>query len=245
MEIEIGELAFPSKRAAAEHFQAMLYRYEIGEHIPEPDATALRWLLTHHPECEANIGCGVAAFAVRHAVYGTRCFEVIGSDGSSTDFSHLTRIKGMAPSALTQALQAMRAAVIDDIAEAKRALFRESSGIVECAVTGEPISLEEAHADHAPPKTFRTLAIAFLEALGIDPAVFITDTEDNQYETRIVDPELAAAWRASCAARATAEVRDVPAPDRKRFACRARVARTASAATECDGVPATRRSDFP
>jgi hypothetical protein len=196
MEIEIGELTFSSKRAAAEHFRAMLYRYEIGEDIPEPDATALRWLLTHHPECEANIGCGVATFAVRHAVHATRCFEVIRSDGSSTDFSYLTCIKGMAPSALTQALQAMRAAVIDDIAEAKRALFRESCGIVECAVTGEPISLEEARADHAPPKTLRALAIAFLEARGIDPGAFITDSEDNQYETRIVDPELAAAWRA-------------------------------------------------
>jgi hypothetical protein len=196
MEIEIGEFTLPSKRAAAEHFQVMLYRYDIGVDIPEPDATALRWLLTHHPGREAKIGCGVAAFVVRHAVYGTRCFEVIRADGSSTDFSYLTCIKGMAPSALTQALQAMRAAVIDDIAEAKRALFRESGGIVECAVTGEPISLEEARADHAPPRTFGTLAIAFLEARGIDPAAFITDSEDNQYESRIVDPELAAAWRA-------------------------------------------------
>jgi hypothetical protein len=190
MEIEIGEFTLPSKRAAAEHFQVMLYRYDIGVDIPEPDATALRWLLTHHPGREAKIGCGVAAFVVRHAVYGTRCFEVIRADGSSTDFSYLTCIKGMAPSALTQALQAMRAAVIDDIAEAKRALFRESGGIVECAVTGEPISLEEARADHAPPRTFGTLAIAFLEARGIDPAAFITDSEDNQYESRIVDPEL-------------------------------------------------------
>jgi hypothetical protein len=199
--IEIGGLNFASKAAAAEHFRRMLHQHEIGIPILEPAATELQWLLERHPEYRDKAGCGVEHFSVREAIYGTRCFEIVRVDGSTTDFSFTTCVNGKAPSAVAQAIEALRAEVADDITEKKRELFRDcgnAEGKLPCALTGALIAIDGAHADHAPPRTFGTLAIAFLEARGIDPAApgLITPHADNQYQPRLLDPELARAWRA-------------------------------------------------
>jgi hypothetical protein len=38
-----------------------------------------------------------------------------------------------------------------------------------CALMGIRVSQEEAHADHAPPRSFGTLAVTFLKTRGIEP----------------------------------------------------------------------------
>jgi hypothetical protein len=197
--ITIGNLRFPTKGAAVKHYQGILYRHAIGVRIPEPDATELGWLLERHHEYRQKLGAGIDHFITENAPYGTRGFRIIRIDQTSTDFSYLKCIDGKAPTALSEAIKAMRAEVIGDILQKKRDYFRDHAGLdgtVPCALTNMPISLDEAHADHAPPRTFGTLAIAFLEARGIDPATFVTPSTDNQYEPRIADPALAEAWRA-------------------------------------------------
>jgi len=65
-----------------------------------------------------------------------------------------------------------------------------------CAISGARISIEEAHADHAPPRPFGTLSVAFLRARGIEPSPdLITTPADNQYQPFLRDRELADAWR--------------------------------------------------
>jgi hypothetical protein len=87
MIVAVGDLTFPTKSAATEHFRQMLYRHEIGEEIPEPDHSELRWLLAKHSDCSEKVGVGVKSFSVRWAEFGTRCFEVVRIDGSRIDFS--------------------------------------------------------------------------------------------------------------------------------------------------------------
>lgn len=197
--LEIGGLYFPTKGKATEHFRAILHRYDIGAPIPEPDATQLRWLLDCHPEAETKIGVGIAHFSVRSALYDTRCFEVVRTNGETTDFSLGICIDGKSRTPLTEALQAMRAEVTEEIRQKKWEHFRSSplpSGNARCAISGKEITLDEAYGDHAPPNTFKSLAERFLTEHGIVPSRdFVTPPKDNQYRPAMADRELAAKWR--------------------------------------------------
>lgn len=197
--VEIGALRFETKAAAQDHFRKILYRYQFGERIPDPDATELEWLLERHPEVNEKLGVGIDYFSVRSALYATRCFEVVRTDGSNTDFSFGSCVNGKAPSPMSEALTALRAEVTDDILHRKREWFRDhadAEGKVPCALTGVRISLEESHADHAPPRHFGTLAITFLAARAIEPdRSFVTRPADNQYQPLLSDRTLAQAWR--------------------------------------------------
>lgn len=198
--LEIGGLFFETKGKATEHFQAILYRYEIGVPIPDPDATQLRWLLDRHPEAAIKIGVGIAHFSVRSALFNTRCFEVVRTNGETTDFSFGGCIDGKSRTPLTESLQAMRSEVTEEIRQKKWEHFRSSplpSGNALCAISGREISLEESYADHAPPNTFKSIAERFLAENGIVPTPdFTTPPKDNQYRPSMADRELAAKWRA-------------------------------------------------
>ncbi|WP_354114323.1 DCL family protein [Bradyrhizobium sp. RT3a] len=156
-------------------------------------------MLERHPEVDQKIGVGIDHFSVRDALYGTRCFEVARTDSSTTDFSFGSCVNGKAPSRLTEALNALRAEVAEDILKKKREWFREhgnAEGKVACAISGTYITIEEAHADHAPPRSFGTLAIAFLTAHSIQPGPdLVTPPADNQYQPLLVDRALAERWR--------------------------------------------------
>jgi hypothetical protein len=121
--LEVGGLSFPSKTTAT--VQTDRDRYQMGERIPDPDATELSWLLERHPDFRDKVGCGIAYFSVRLAEFDTRCFEIVRKDGSSTDFSFGTCIDGKAASPLSEAVAALRAAVTGDILQKKREWFRE------------------------------------------------------------------------------------------------------------------------
>lgn len=197
--VEVGSLSFPSKTAALAHFRAILYAYPEGVAILEPDASELEWLLDRHPDVEQKRGAGIVGFHVMKAVEGTRCFGVERNDGTKTDFSFKSCVDGKAPTPMQEMIQALRAEVRADIKAAKRRHFddhADADGRVPCAITGVPVSFEECHADHAPPRTFATLAIAFLKARRIVPdGTQVTAPADNQFEPRLVDVDLASDWR--------------------------------------------------
>jgi len=196
--IEIGGLSFPTKSAAAEHFREMLYRHYPGQVIGDPDSTQLGWLLERHSESADKFGSGAKSFSVRAAIFNTRCFEIVRTDGSTTDFSFKNCIDGKAPSDQAQVMAALRAEVTSDILDSKRAWFTEhgdADGKVECAITGARISFDEAHADHAPPISFGTLAVTFLAARGIEPTIeLVRPAADNQYQPLLADRALAGVW---------------------------------------------------
>ncbi len=196
--VQVGGLNFASKGEAEDYFRSILYRFDIGQRIPEPEATELEWLLERHSEAADKIGVGVEHFSIRDAIFGTRCFELVRTDGSKTDFSFKNCVDGRAPTPQAQIFDAMRAAVTSDILDKKRAWFithGDADGKVACAVTGTRISFEESHADHAPPRPFGTLAASFLRARGVTPDLsVVTPAADNQYQPRLADPQFEKDW---------------------------------------------------
>lgn len=78
---------------------------------------------------------------------GTRGFVVHRVDGSSTDFSYYSCITPPDNTALVR--KAMRRTVTDRITEFKRASAARAP--LGCAVTGEALSWDGAHVDHASP----------------------------------------------------------------------------------------------
>lgn len=86
--VTIGKINFAKKGDALAHMKAMLDRYDIGDRVNASDTEFLRAALSLHPEASAKIGSGVAHFSVRSADFGTRCFWVNRTDGSTEKFSY-------------------------------------------------------------------------------------------------------------------------------------------------------------
>ncbi len=92
--ISIGSLHFKKKGDAVEHFKAMLNRYDIGDKVNAADGYELRSVLALHPDAAEKTGCGVKDFSVRSADYGTKCFWINRSDGTTEKFYCSTCIRG-------------------------------------------------------------------------------------------------------------------------------------------------------
>ena len=85
--VTLGHLDFPRKGDADAYLTKMLYRYDLGDKIAPDDAAILKIVLARHPEATQKIGCGISHFSVRSADFGTRCFWVNRTDGSTERFS--------------------------------------------------------------------------------------------------------------------------------------------------------------
>lgn len=85
--IALGTLHFERRGDAVEYLKEMLKRYDVGDRVDAKDAVILRAALEHHPKASAKIGCGITDFSVRMADFGTKCFWVNRSDGTTEKFS--------------------------------------------------------------------------------------------------------------------------------------------------------------
>ncbi|HEY8357659.1 MAG TPA: DCL family protein [Ramlibacter sp.] len=88
--ITIGSITFPRKGDADKHLTDMLYRYDLGDKVSAADGAFLLDTLKRHPEASDKIGMGITHFSVRAADFGTRCFWLNRSDGSTEKFSFRT-----------------------------------------------------------------------------------------------------------------------------------------------------------
>ena len=197
-----------TQTAALEHFKAMLGRYGdnaiIDDRMDHDDLVALleRYdsVATDSP---SKIGPGVDSFLRRRNVgegYSTPGFWVRRVDGSETDFSYIWAVKGEPKSNAQEFYDACREAVGADLAAAKRRHFREhgdADGRVPCELTGNPITIDEAHLDHAYP-TFGHLVVTFRAARGWQHGVpdgVLSKPADGQTTTTFVDRDAAEAFR--------------------------------------------------
>lgn len=85
---------FAKRGDAVAYLNNMLKRYNVGDRVSADDTVILRAALERHPEAAAKTGNGIANFSVRTADFGTKCFWVNCTDGTTKKFSHTACIYG-------------------------------------------------------------------------------------------------------------------------------------------------------
>ena len=86
--LQLAGMDFIKKGDALLHVRAMLQRYSPGERVTQEDERFLGALLSRHSNAATKVGSGVDHFMVRSADYGTQCFWVVRTDGSTERFSY-------------------------------------------------------------------------------------------------------------------------------------------------------------
>lgn len=158
--------------------------------VYDEDAVAfLHELVGMHPESAAKVGPGIARFEIRPSEINPaqRTFWLIRVDGSETDFSYLKCITH--PTPIQGFKAACRSAVVQEIIDHKNRVFDPGHDVV-CCVTGELLSPDTSHIDHAPPWTFDAIAEAFAE--GRDLVSSVRPTMDGECRTVFADPSIKA-----------------------------------------------------
>jgi hypothetical protein len=198
-----------TQSAALAHFKEMLHRYSNGNVVDTvDDHDDLIALLERYDACieggPTKIGAGIDHFERRlnwvegHSTPG---FWVVRVDGTATDFSYISAVKGEPRSLLADFNDACREAVREDLLDAKTEHFRQhadAGGRVKCELSGELITKDEAHIDHAYPG-FGHLAHSFRAARGWMPDIplgIVSEPADGQIHATFVDPTVKDAFRA-------------------------------------------------
>ena len=85
--ITLGPIEFEKRGDAVTFLKAMLSRYDLGDRVNNEDSVILQAAIEHHPNAATKIGCGITHFSVRSADFGSKCFWVNRSDGTTEKFS--------------------------------------------------------------------------------------------------------------------------------------------------------------
>lgn len=195
IKIELGGEEFPTKDAAKKRIQAMLGGYQPGMIVNAFDSLILCDLVQRHPNAEQKIGAGIAGFRViRNPEYpSSKCFALVRTDGSVTDFSYNECLRPTPPN--QKAKNGFRSAIMTDILQFKQSAFDEADGPLFCPFTGEKLGFAGAHVDHAPPDTFASLLERFLTMEGISlGSIEVKPSMDNSYLDRLADEALESRW---------------------------------------------------
>lgn len=86
--VTLGPMHFDKKGDAVAYLKAMLNRYDVGDRVSVADSAVLEAALARHPDSKNRIGVGIRDFSVRSADFGTKCFWVNRTDGTTAKFSH-------------------------------------------------------------------------------------------------------------------------------------------------------------
>jgi hypothetical protein len=186
----------------------MLHRYRDNETIADrSDHDDLVALLERYDggitDGPSKIGPGIDSFFRRRNIgtgFSTPGFWVRRVDGSETDFSYPSAVRGE-PKSSQEFYDACRDAVAVDLLAAKKAHFKlhgDANARVPCDLTDALITFDEAHLDHAYP-TFGQLVVSFRAANGWQqgvPAGTLTSPDDAQTMTKFIDPEITDRFRA-------------------------------------------------
>ena len=188
--ITVGELAFPTRKAATKYFKAILWKYKPGRALDFQDNLEVIELLKLHYLFDQIRGAGGKYIYVDNDEKGGQCFHVKRVDGTSENFSYHKCIDGEPP-AFTKFSNACRLAVEADLLVYKQKFFDNEEHI--CQSTKEPIEWATADVDHVK-RTFSELVDRFVDKYDID----LTKTEYETvgtYGSPLKDPLLAESFR--------------------------------------------------
>lgn len=183
--IVIGIRVYPSKKEAQQAIYEIRGRYETGTATPADDEF-LRDLVAIHPDSKAKIGSGIERFETRWNL-GNIGFWIIRTDATQTDFSFLKCLYGCGAEDLVRS--AMRSAVRDQLAMVRAAALEAGAC---CPISGEQLTAENCHADHAEP-FFIDIADAFASSVG-GYGVIGTRALDGAFGRRFADETQEQRW---------------------------------------------------
>lgn len=92
--LTLGPMDFATRGDATSYLRSILRRYDVGDRVNALDEQVLRAALARHPEAKVKIGCGVAHFSVRSADFGSKCFWLNRTDGTTEKFSYKKCVHG-------------------------------------------------------------------------------------------------------------------------------------------------------
>lgn len=197
-----------TQSAALEHFKMMLARYRDGDVIDNlSDHDDLLALINRYDMLElsgqSKLGAGVKQFERRQnrgEVYVTSGFWIVRVDGTETDFSYITAVKGQPKSVAQEFYDACRNAVSPALQRKKQEhfdRFADENGQLQCDVTGTLVTFGEAQLRHKKP-SFIVMTEGFRIENGLQwdqVGQYLTEAEDAQYSTEFQDKEIAKAFR--------------------------------------------------
>lgn len=87
--VTVGPLTFSGATEACSYFSDLLSHFRPEQDLNEYEFVVLLELLTKgHRDPQKKIGVGVSSFQIRtHPTYGSKCFYICRTDGTSEDFS--------------------------------------------------------------------------------------------------------------------------------------------------------------
>ena len=161
----IGGLEFSSKAAIKSRVQGILKSYAPGTRLAGGDKILMFDLLHSHPNHDQKVGCGVAEIFVRtFPPYNTKGFYLERLDGTGTDFSYNQCLQPATQRA--DFVAACRVAVAPAILAFKQEQFRQSPTHL-CPISGESLTWDNVHVDHAPPLFFSEIVRQFIKEYDI------------------------------------------------------------------------------
>lgn len=185
--IEIAGEVFESRAAVKRRVRPMLKQVGL---LAEADDAFMQALLMRHRRAVQKVGVGVRRIRTwKVPPYNTIGFYIERIDGTGTDFSYLQCIE---PDTTTDwFVAACRTAVVPQVLEAREIAFANNR-IINCPVTGQPITRANSHVDHAPPWTFKAIVDAFVQEHEIDvELVPLLGRTDNETVKSFAEPEAA------------------------------------------------------
>lgn len=194
--VRIGNVEFSSKKKVEEHAKSIVAASPLGASIDaeSDDHRFLLALLDRHPEHAQKVGCGVEYFSrSQHPVFKEKSqgFMLHRYDGTSSDFSYMTCIKGKGPTLLAKFREACRHAVDARVVEHKWKIYDAGNGFATCPETAEQITKEDCELRQVEP-SWSDLVDMFIVHRGVSVSEDdIMELKDNQYSERFSAPELA------------------------------------------------------
>lgn len=162
--MNVGNLAFGSKKAAKDYVRDMLETYDYFSVLSDSDRAFVLDLLYLHPQYECRLGCNISSVYVDgdHKSNREKSLHIVWMDGSETEFDWEACIDGH--NDRYAALEAFRVAVVDHV-EAFKQLASGKQRL--CPVTRKAITPANSQVDHQAPKTFNWLVCMFLKEHGL------------------------------------------------------------------------------
>lgn len=189
--VNVGNIAFDSKKAAKDYVRGMLDKYESFSSLSAADRAFVLDLLYMHPQYEHKLGRGISLVYVDWDRQSRRdkSLYIVRVDGTEAEFGWDCCIDER--NRRHDVLEAFRRAVEDHIRKFKRDSFARQT---RCPVTRMVIDSLDSHVDHKPPKTFNWLVCMFLKQQGAELAGVSVARKGD--ELHLQDAGLKRAWRA-------------------------------------------------